>query len=60
VIAGTISFIAAITSNFIWNRYWTYPDSRSKPVPHQLAQFVVINVMGLGIRVRFCISSSPW
>ena len=27
--AGTISFIAAIISNFLWNRYWTYPDSRS-------------------------------
>lgn len=24
--AGTISFIAAILSNFTWNRYWTYPD----------------------------------
>jgi putative flippase GtrA len=32
VIAGTISFIAAIISNFTWNRYWTYPDSRSKPL----------------------------
>ena len=27
--AGTISFICAVISNFIWNRFWTYPDSRS-------------------------------
>ena len=51
VLAGTISFIAAIISNFIWNRYWTYPDSRSKPVLHQLALFALINAIGLGIRV---------
>ncbi len=30
--SGTVSFLAAVTSNFLLNRYWTYPDSRSKPV----------------------------
>ena len=49
--AGTISFICAILSNFIWNRYWTYPDSRSKPVTHQLIQFFVVSVAGLAIRI---------
>jgi putative flippase GtrA len=51
VLAGTISFIAAILSNFTWNRYWTYPDSRTKPIGHQLVQFAIISVMGLAIRV---------
>jgi putative flippase GtrA len=51
VVAGTIAFIAAIISNFLWNRYWTYPDSRSKPITRQLVQFVLISVMGLGIRI---------
>jgi putative flippase GtrA len=51
VVAGTISFIAAILSNFFWNRRWTYPDSRSKPVSQQLIQFSVISVMGLAIRI---------
>src|SRR5258708_4148907 len=32
VIATTISFLTAVCSNFIWNRYWTYPDSRSRPI----------------------------
>ena len=26
VYAGTISFTCAVISNFIWNRYWTYPE----------------------------------
>ena len=51
VVAGTISFICAIISNFIWNRLWTYPDSRSKSPWVQFVQFAVINVIGLGIRV---------
>lgn len=51
VLAGAISFVAAILSNFTWNRYWTYPDSRTKPIGRQLAQFAVISVMGLAIRV---------
>ena len=49
--AGTISFICAIISNFIWNRYWTYPDSRSRPISRQLIMFFVVNVAGLAIRL---------
>jgi putative flippase GtrA len=49
--AGTISFICAILSNFFWNRYWTYPDSRSKPLFRQLLQFALINTIGLVIRI---------
>lgn len=51
VLAGTISFIAAIINNFIWNRYWTYPDSRSKHVSRQLVEFSIVSVTGLLIRI---------
>lgn len=50
VLASVISFAVAITSNFLWNRYWTYPDSRSKPLHHQLFTFFLVNIVGLGIR----------
>jgi putative flippase GtrA len=49
--AGTISFICAIVSNFIWNRYWTYPDSRSRTISNQLLMFFIVNVAGLAIRL---------
>jgi putative flippase GtrA len=49
--AGTISFICAIISNFLWNRYWTYPDSRSRPISSQLFMFFMVNVAGLAIRL---------
>ena len=50
VLAGTISFIAAILNNFTWNRYWTYPDSRSKPLIRQLFEFSIVSLSGLIIR----------
>lgn len=51
VFAGAVSFIAAIINNFLWNRFWTYPDSRSKPVMRQLMEFSLVSVMGLTIRI---------
>ena len=50
-IAGVISFSLAVTSNFIWNRYWTYPESRAFPAIPQFLQFFVINATALLIRV---------
>jgi putative flippase GtrA len=51
VLAGTISFLCAILSNFLWNRYWTYPDSRSRPIARQLFMFAIVNIAGLAIRI---------
>jgi putative flippase GtrA len=50
-ISGSISFICAVISNFIWNRYWTYPDSRSRPLARQLGMFFIVNLAGIAIRI---------
>ena len=51
VYGGTISFLCAVLSNFTLNRYWTYPDSRSRHFLHQLGMFIVVNAAGIGFRV---------
>jgi len=51
VYAGTISFICAVLSNFTLNRYWTYPESRSRHVLHQLGMFFLVNAAGILIRL---------
>ncbi len=51
VYAGTISFTCAVISNFIWNRFWTYPESRSRPLINQLGMFFLVNVAGVAIRI---------
>ncbi len=50
-IAGVISFTLAVTQNFLWNRYWTYPESRAFPLVPQYFQFFIINATALLIRV---------
>ena len=59
-VAGTISFICAVFSNFTWNRLWTYPDSRSKSPLTQFIQFSVTSVMGLAIRVPILKYGEPF
>jgi putative flippase GtrA len=51
VLAGSISFVCAVTNNFFGNRYWTYPDSRSRPIARQLGMFFVVNAIGIAIRI---------
>jgi putative flippase GtrA len=45
-LATTIAFLAAVISNFTWNRLWTYPDSRSRSARRQLALFAFISFVG--------------
>jgi len=47
--ANTCSFTAAVISNFVWNRLWTFPESRERPLLSQLSQFTLVNVVGLAI-----------
>lgn len=59
-ISSVISACVAILSNFLFNRYWTYPDSRSKPILGQLGQFAIVNAAGLIIRtVIFALIHGP-
>src|SRR5690349_7342706 len=51
VYAGSISFICAVISNFTLNRFWTYPDSRSRHILHQLGMFFLVNAAGIGFRI---------
>ncbi len=60
LVANTISFSLAVLSNFTWNRLWTYPDSRSKPLGSQLTQFFVVNVVGWGINTGVLWALTPF
>ena len=51
VYAGSVSFICAVISNFTLNRFWTYPDSRSRHFLHQLGMFFLVNAAGIAFRI---------
>lgn len=49
VAANSLSFTLAVLSNFTWNRLWTFPESRARPIRSQLPRFALVNVVGLVI-----------
>ncbi len=58
--ANTISFTAAVISNFFWNRYWTYPESRADRFGPQFLQFFLVNLGGFAINQAVFLSLSNY
>jgi putative flippase GtrA len=54
--SNILSFTCAVLSNFTWNRLWTFPESRERPIRTQLPQFALVNVIGLIINTLVLIS----
>ena len=48
-LANICSFTVAVSNTFTWNRLWTFPESRQRPIGRQLAQFFLVNLVGLAI-----------
>jgi putative flippase GtrA len=59
VISGSISFVCAVVNNFLGNRYWTYPDSRSRRIRHQFGMFFIVNTVGIAIRIPILKYAEP-
>ena len=50
-VATGAAFVSAVSSNFVWNRYWTYPDSRTRSIQRQWVQFFLVSLVGLTFRL---------
>ena len=60
VVASMLSFGCAVVTNYMFNRLWTFPDSRSKRKRVQLTQYAVVSVVGLLIRTPIFQVASGW
>ena len=47
LLANVVSTGAAIISNFICHRSWTFPESQSRKKRTQLVQFTIVSIIGL-------------
>jgi putative flippase GtrA len=57
----SISFILAVVNNFIWNRNWTYPESKEKNFAEQLYKFFIVSAVGYFIRkIAFPFLNKPF
>jgi len=65
VMANVVAVSVAIISNFVWNRLWTFPESRSGGAGKQFAKFAIVSVIGLVINSAIFFLAdkyifSPW
>lgn len=58
--ANTCSFSAAALSNFTWNRLWSFPESRQRPVSRQFGQFFAVSLGGYIINQTLFLSLDRW
>lgn len=58
-VAVGLGFSVAVISNFTWNRLWTFPESRTRPIATQLGQFTVINLIGLALNELIVLGLHP-
>ena len=49
LLANVVSTSAAILSNFIWNRFWTFSDTQDPNAGKQLTKFLLVSLSGLVI-----------
>lgn len=47
-VANSTGFILAATSNYIWNRIWTF-SSTNEEIAVEYLSFIIISIAGLGI-----------
>ena|SRR5581483_12291542 len=47
LVAATLSFLVAVTSNYTWNRLWTFRDRR-RGVAAQGMRFFIVSLASLG------------
>ena len=59
-VAVALAFVVAAVNNFVWNRLWVYPESRSQRKRKQLPIFLAVNAAGLLINeVIFALFQTP-
>jgi len=57
--AKAYSFSLAVFNNFLWNRLWTFPESKSLPFIKQFSQYLLVSVIGLLINIFIFATFDP-
>ena len=49
LLANSLSFSAGVANNFTFNRLWTFADAKGADWRKQLAQFLLVSLVGLAL-----------
>lgn len=47
--AATLAFLISVVNGYVWNKRWTFKEAQAKAVHTQFTQFVLVNLVGLGL-----------
>jgi putative flippase GtrA len=47
----TISFVLAVTSSYLWNKFWTFKREATEKPSQELLQFLIVTLLGFLINV---------
>ena len=48
-ISATVAFLVSVVNGYYWNRRWTFKEAPAKAIHTQFSQFVLVNLVGLGL-----------
>jgi putative flippase GtrA len=47
--SATVAFLVSVVNGYIWNKKWTFKEAQAKAVHTQFIQFLLVNLIGLGL-----------
>lgn len=50
LVANNVAFLAAVASNYVWNRRWTFRSTHPK-IARQFGSFLLVSLVGLIVNV---------
>jgi putative flippase GtrA len=59
-LSNTLSVSAAIVNNYLWSRYWVYPETKNQQGGKKFAQFVVVSVIAWALNTGILWSTDHW
>ena len=60
VLSNTLSVSAAIVNNYLWSRYWVYPETKNRQGGRKFAQFAVVSVIAWALNTGILWSGDHW
>ncbi len=48
-VSATAAFLVSVVNGYYWNRRWTFKEAPAKAIHTQFSQFVLVNLIGLGL-----------
>jgi len=60
VLANTISISCAIVNNYLWSRFWVYPETSDQQGGKKFAQFIVVSLIAWALNTGILWSTDHW